>query len=130
MSSSGESASPGVSFSPGFLGAILLPGLGGTTSTVSAFLGPALVAAALALSFSSLALAASCALVTDIYLTIYPRPSPGLGSALCGAPTGAAHRSDAQTVRADRLGRAENWHGGPRPQRRQNVPASRPFPYA
>src|ERR1700704_2006340 len=66
MSSSGESASPGVSFSPGFLGAILLPGLGGTTGAASPFFGSALACfnAALALSFSSLAKAASCALVS------------------------------------------------------------------
>src|ERR1700712_1195436 len=70
MSSKGESASPGVSFSPGFLAAILLPGLTGTTSEgLSGFLGSGLAAAAFALSFSSFALAASCALVSFSILT-------------------------------------------------------------
>src|SRR5258706_8502342 len=80
MSSSGESASPGVSFSPGFLGAILLPGLGGgTTGVAAAFLESTLAAAALALSFSSFALAASCALV---------RTLAGLSGVLCAALAG------------------------------------------
>src|SRR3954468_12163 len=65
MSSKGESASPGVSFSPGFLGAILLPGLAcGITAAVWTFLGSALAKAAFALSFSSFALTANCALVS------------------------------------------------------------------
>src|SRR4029079_6602048 len=64
MSSKGESASPGVSFSHGFLGAILLPGLAWGRTAASTFLGSALVAAALAFCFSSFALAASCALVS------------------------------------------------------------------
>src|SRR5471032_112604 len=66
MSSSGESASPGVSFSPGFLGAIFDPGLGGGIpkelgAAAAAFLGSSLPA--LAFSFSSFAFWASCALV-------------------------------------------------------------------
>src|SRR5215471_7474072 len=64
MSSKGESASPGVSFSPGFLGAILLPGLACGITAASTFLGSALAEAALALSFSSFALAANCVLVS------------------------------------------------------------------
>src|SRR3982751_64331 len=64
MSSNGESASPGVSFSPGFLGGILLPGLACGITAVSTFLGSALAVAAFALSFSSFALAANCALVS------------------------------------------------------------------
>src|SRR2546421_466519 len=84
MSSKGESASPGVSFSPGFLEVILLPGLAwGMTAELSTFLGSALMAAALALSFSSLALAASCVLVSFSTLA-------GLAGALWAAFAGLA----------------------------------------
>src|SRR5947209_8378734 len=85
MSSSGESASPGVSFSPGFLGAILLPGLGGCTKGLCAFLGSALAAAAFALSFSSLALAASCVLVSFSTLAPFLWESALCASALAAA---------------------------------------------
>src|SRR5689334_17312014 len=68
MSSSGESASPGVSLSPGFLGKGLAPGL--RITGAAAALGSALAAAfaswaaALAFRFSSFAFWASCALVS------------------------------------------------------------------
>src|SRR4051812_17598037 len=63
MSSSGESASPGVSLSPGFLGSGLAPGLG-MTGTPALGSTLAATAAALAFSFSSFAFWASWALVS------------------------------------------------------------------
>src|ERR1700761_3440769 len=64
MSSSGESASPGVSLSPGFLGSGLAPGLRMTVPAAAFGSVLAAWAAALAFSFSSLAFWAICALVS------------------------------------------------------------------
>src|ERR1700755_973886 len=96
MSSRGESASPGVSFSPGFLAAILEPGLIGASGAAAA-LGSSLAAfaAALAFCFSSRAMAASCALVSGLTgLPLGAGAGLPLATAFTGLPLAGAGFSD------------------------------------